>query len=85
MTAMSHFSSQTIQYAESAGVPFASLAVPLSGILAVLGGLSVMLGYKVKLGAWLLVLVSCTCNIFNARFLEHHRPDDETNADGNVL
>jgi putative oxidoreductase len=56
MTAMSHFSSQTIQYAESAGVPFASLAVPLSGIIAVLGGLSVMLGYKIKAGAWLIVL-----------------------------
>ena len=33
----------------------ASIAVPLSGIMALLGGLSVALGYKAKWGAWLLV------------------------------
>lgn len=56
MTALSHFSSQTIAYAESSGVPLASVAVPLSGIIAIAGGLSIMLGYKAKLGAWLIVL-----------------------------
>jgi putative oxidoreductase len=30
--------------------------VPLSGIIAGIGGLSVLLGYKAKLGAWLLVV-----------------------------
>jgi putative oxidoreductase len=34
----------------------ASIAVPLSGTLAFLGGLSVLLGYRAKLGAWLIVL-----------------------------
>jgi putative oxidoreductase len=38
------------------GVPFASLAVPLSGLLAFAGGLSILLGFKARVGAWLIVL-----------------------------
>lgn len=51
-----HFSSGTINYAASAGVPMASFLVPFSGILAFLGGMSILLGYKAKIGAWLIVL-----------------------------
>jgi putative oxidoreductase len=51
-----HFSKQTIGYAVSAGVPLASIAVPLSGVLAIAGGLNILLGYRAKLGAWLIVL-----------------------------
>jgi|SRR5271165_4334711 len=51
-----HFSRQTIGFAASQGVPLASIAVPLSGVLAIAGGLSILLGYRAKLGAWLLVL-----------------------------
>jgi putative oxidoreductase len=56
MSGPNHFSQQTIAYAEAAHVPLASLAVPLSGIIALAGGLSIALGYKAKWGAWLLVL-----------------------------
>jgi putative oxidoreductase len=38
------------------GVPMAGLLVPISGILAVAGGLSVVLGFHARVGAWLLVL-----------------------------
>ena len=51
-----HFSPQTIAYAASQGVPLASLAVPASGLLALAGGLSILLGYRAKIGAWLIVL-----------------------------
>lgn len=51
-----HFSRDTISYAANHGVPFPSLLVPASGIIALLGGLSILLGYKAKLGAWLIVL-----------------------------
>ncbi len=51
-----HFASQTIAYAASQGVPLASIAVPFSGLLAILGGLSVLLGYRAKIGAWLIAL-----------------------------
>ncbi|MCB0723151.1 MAG: DoxX family protein [Ignavibacteriae bacterium] len=56
MTLMSHFSSQSIEYAAASGVPLANIAVPFSGIIAALGALSIMTGYKAKLGAWLVVL-----------------------------
>jgi len=56
MSGPRHFLSQTIAYAASQGVPLASIAVPVSGVIALLGGLSILLGYRAKLGAWLIVL-----------------------------
>ncbi|SPF48716.1 DoxX family protein [Candidatus Sulfotelmatobacter kueseliae] len=56
MAGLTHFSSQTIGFAASQGVPFASIVVPLAGAMAFLGGLSILLGYRAKLGAWLIVL-----------------------------
>src|SRR5438876_12454526 len=56
MTVLGHFSPAYIGYAAQAGVSAPGLLVPLSGVIATLGGLSVTLGYKAKLGAWLLVL-----------------------------
>jgi putative oxidoreductase len=51
-----HFSQQTIALAVAQGVPLASFAVPASGMLAIAGGLSILLGYRAKIGAWLIVL-----------------------------
>jgi putative oxidoreductase len=51
-----HFSAGTIGYAASKGVPLASIAVPLSGMIALAGGLSILLGYRARWGAWLIVL-----------------------------
>lgn len=56
MSGPRHFMSATIAYAASQGVPMASIAVPFSGLLALAGGLSILLGYRAKLGAWLIVL-----------------------------
>jgi putative oxidoreductase len=56
MSGPNHFASQTIAYAASQGVPLASIAVPLSGLIALAGGLSILLGYRAKIGAWLIVL-----------------------------
>jgi len=56
IAAPNHFSRPTIAFAASQGVPWASIAVPLSGVLAIAGGLSILLGYRAKLGAWILVL-----------------------------
>jgi putative oxidoreductase len=41
-----HFNAEEIAYAAAQGVPLAKLAVPASGILAALGGLSVAFGYR---------------------------------------
>jgi putative oxidoreductase len=56
MAGANHFNKQSIGYAASQGVPVASILVPLSGVVAIAGGLSILLGYRAKLGAWLIVL-----------------------------
>src|SRR6266536_651818 len=55
MSAPNHFKAQTIAYAAQQGVPFASILVPLSGVMAIAGGLSVLIGWHARVGAWLLV------------------------------
>jgi putative oxidoreductase len=56
MSGPMHFTSPIIAYAASQGVPLASIAVPFTGLLALAGGLSILLGYRAKIGAWLIVL-----------------------------
>jgi putative oxidoreductase len=56
MSTPGHFSAKDVEVATNAGVPMPNLLVPLAGILALVGGLSVLLGYKTKIGAWLLVV-----------------------------
>ena len=53
---ISHFSSEAIHYAQRYNVPYAEFLVPFSGALAVLGGISILLGYKARLGAWMIIL-----------------------------
>lgn len=56
LSSFGHFTAGSIAYAAAQGVPMPSILVPFSGILALLGGLSVLLGYKARWGAWLLVI-----------------------------
>jgi putative oxidoreductase len=55
-SASGHFTGQMIGYASAHGVPAASFLVPFSGVLALVGGISILLGYKAKWGAWLIVI-----------------------------
>lgn len=63
-----HFSSAEIAQASAHGVPFAHLLVPLAGLIALAGGLSVMLGYHAKLGALLLVIFLVPVTLFMHKF-----------------
>jgi len=56
MSAPSDFKTQVIGYVASQGVPLASIGVPLMGVISLVGGLSILLGYRAKIGAWLIVL-----------------------------
>ena len=51
IASVGHFSSETIDYAVRQGVPMARLLVPLSGVVALMGGLSVLVGFQTRLGA----------------------------------
>ena len=50
------FSRQGIAEAGQQGVPLPGLLVPVAGLISLAGGLSVLLGYRARLGAWLLIL-----------------------------
>lgn len=68
MAGANHFNKQTIGYAASQGVPLAAIVVPLSGVLAIAGGLSVLLGYRAELGAWLIVLFLVPVSLMMHKF-----------------
>jgi putative oxidoreductase len=68
VAAPSLFTKQTIGYAASQGVPLAAIAVPLAGVLAIAGGLSILLGYRAKLGAWLIALFLVPVSLMMHKF-----------------
>jgi putative oxidoreductase len=68
MTPLNLFSQQAIGYAASAGVPMASVLVPVAGVIALLGALSIALGYKAKIGAWLIVLFLVPVTLWMHKF-----------------
>jgi putative oxidoreductase len=63
-----HFTKRVIGYAASQGVPLASIAVPVSGLMALAGALSILLGYRAKIGAWLIVLFLLPVTFMMHRF-----------------
>ena len=54
--ALGHFKPETVMWATAQGVPLAKLAVPASGVLALAGGLSILLGYRTRWGAIALIV-----------------------------
>jgi putative oxidoreductase len=50
------FTKAEIAATAAQGISLASIAVPLAGLLSLLGGLSVLLGIRAKIGAWLMVV-----------------------------
>jgi putative oxidoreductase len=50
-----HFTREGIAHAAALGVPLAPVLVPLSGLLALAGGASLLVGYRASWGAWILV------------------------------
>lgn len=63
-----HFSTAGIGMGESVGVPMASVLVPFSGLMALIGGLGVLLGYKARWAGWLLVAFLVPVNFWTHQF-----------------
>lgn len=51
-----HFSGEAIHMAAAHGVPLARIAVPAAGVIALLGGLSILFGLRARFGALLLLV-----------------------------
>lgn len=56
LSGFGHFKQQTIEYAMAQGVPIPQVLVPLSGLMILFGGLSILLGYRARVGALLIIL-----------------------------
>jgi putative oxidoreductase len=56
ISSLNHYNGQDLPFAITRGVPMARIVVPVVGLLPLLGGISILLGHKAKLGAWLLVI-----------------------------
>jgi putative oxidoreductase len=67
MSGINHFSSGSISYAASAGIPMADILVPVSGLIALIGGLSVLVGIHTRMGAVLIL-----CFLVPVTFLMHN-------------
>ena len=67
---LSHFFklNEMTMYTASMGVPLPTLATLLTGFMLLLGGLSILLGYKVKIGALLLVAFLIPTSFFAHAF-----------------
>ncbi len=70
MSGVSHFTQKAgmVQYSRSYGVPSPDLLVPLTGLMILAGGLSVLVGFYARVGAWLLVLFLIPTAFFMHRF-----------------
>jgi len=63
-----HFTPAKIVLAAEHGVPMATVLVPISGVIALLGGLSVLFGYRARLGGCLLVVFLVPVTLFMHNF-----------------
>jgi len=70
MSGINHFTmlDMMTQYAESKGVPLAKLGVIISGIMLLAGGLSILLGYRTKIGILNLVVCLLIITFYMHRF-----------------
>jgi putative oxidoreductase len=69
-----HFSEMSVDYANAQGVPMATVLVPLAGIMAIVGGLSIFLGYKAKWGAWLIIAFLIPVTLMMHAFWKFNEP-----------
>lgn len=67
---VNHFTNHSglVQYAQSGGAPAPKLTVPLTGAILLLGGISVLLGYRMDIGLPLLALFLVPTAVIMHRF-----------------
>jgi len=73
-SAFGHFSTETMHYAQLHNVPNAEILVPFSGVLALLGGVSILLGYKARIGAWLIIIFLIPVTLMMHNFWDIKEP-----------
>ncbi len=69
-----HFCPRMVNQAADMGVPLPGFIVPFWGLIAIIGGLSIMFGYKAKFGAWLLVIFLIPTTLYMHSFWNTDTP-----------
>jgi putative oxidoreductase len=87
MSGVSHFAKMGAmkQYAAYKGVPAPSLMVPLTGLMLLGGGLSVLLGVYMEIGTWLLVLFLVPTAYFMHDFWKLQDPMERQNQQAHFM
>jgi putative oxidoreductase len=80
-----HFSQKTIDFAGHQGLPFASILVPLSGVIALIGGLMILCGYRTRIGAGMIVLFLVPVTLMFHNFWAVKDPMQAMMQQGNFL
>lgn len=67
LSAPMHFTKAYFDYGVSMGVPMPYILVPLSGLIAFIGALSILLGFRARIGAWFIIvfLIPVTLTMHN--------------------
>ena len=74
ISGFNHFTSGSISYADSMGVPMADMLVPISGLVAILGGGSILLGLHARFGGLLITLFLIPVTIMMHQFWTYSNP-----------
>lgn len=85
LSGVNHFSSATIGFAASEGIPMANIFVPISGALAIVGGLSVLFGFHARMGAFVLILFLVPVTFSMHAFWAYTDPMEAQNQMGHFL
>lgn len=56
MSSFMHFGATSIAFAVAKGVPAANILVPFTGIMELFGAITIIIGYKARWGAWILLV-----------------------------
>jgi putative oxidoreductase len=75
ISGFNHFTSGSISYAASQGIPMADVLVPVSGLLIIIGSLSIMLGIHARVGAVLILMFLVPVTILMHNFWAFADPE----------
>ena len=56
--------------ARGAGVPFPEILAPIASAIAPLGAFLILIGYRAKLGAWLVIIFLVPVTLYMHRFMD---------------
>lgn len=76
ISGFNHFTSGSISYADSMGVPMADMLVPISGLFAIIGGGSILFGLHARFGGVLITLFLIPVTLMMHQFWNDSNPQE---------